>query len=330
MKITEILVEGSESFRNKIRDALWYAYQNDPMMPPEPHEQSPEDMDQDEYEDFEDLVDEILEFALAKNITNAHLAVAKHSDRPIATGDEHRTIQEDDITETAAWQKKSGKNKNGGLNKKGVASYRKEHPGSKLQTAVTTKPSKLKKGSKAAKRRKSFCARMKGMKKHNTSAKTKNDPNSRINKSLRKWNCESVEELQDMLMIAESKINKMLAEGNTGSLIADVADALPATEVLTDLPNTDPYLQYRMGLALAAARAHEAGDISFEETSAWGENMAVISYTDQDLETLKLAQKLMPGLNAGHLISTVKSEEGKRVYKQSVTRPQGPITRQTK
>ena len=49
------------------------------------------------------------------------------------------------ITETAAWQKKSGKNKNGGLNKKGVASYRKEHPGSKLQTAVTTKPSKLKK-----------------------------------------------------------------------------------------------------------------------------------------------------------------------------------------
>ena len=94
------------------------------------------------------------------------------------------------VTETAAWQKKSGKNKNGGLNKKGVASYRKEHPGSKLQTAVTTKPSKLKPGSKSAKRRKSFCARMKGMKKHNTSAKTAHDPDSRINKSLRKWNCE--------------------------------------------------------------------------------------------------------------------------------------------
>jgi hypothetical protein len=75
------------------------------------------------------------------------------------------------------------------LNKKGVASYRREHPGSKLQTAVTTKPSKLKKGSKAANRRKSFCARMKGMKKHRTSAKTAHDPNSRINKSLRKWNC---------------------------------------------------------------------------------------------------------------------------------------------
>ena len=96
---------------------------------------------------------------------------------------------EDIIIEAAAWQTKKGKNKNGGLNKKGVASYRREHPGSKLQTAVTTKPSKLKKGSKASKRRKSFCARMKGMKKHRTGAKTKRDPNSRINKSLRKWNC---------------------------------------------------------------------------------------------------------------------------------------------
>ena len=114
------------------------------------------------------------------------------------------------IVETAAWQKKSGKNKNGGLNKKGVKSYRKQHPGSKLQTAVTTKPSKLKKGSKAAKRRKSFCARMKGMKKHRTGAKTKRDPNSRINKSLRKWHCESVAELQELLMLAEAKIKQRL------------------------------------------------------------------------------------------------------------------------
>ena len=94
------------------------------------------------------------------------------------------------LSEAEAWQKSSGKNKNGGLNKKGVASYRRSHPGSHLQTAVTTKPSKLKKGSKAAKRRKSFCARMKGMKKHRAGAKTKRDPNSRINKSLRKWHCE--------------------------------------------------------------------------------------------------------------------------------------------
>ena len=88
-----------------------------------------------------------------------------------------------------AWQRKEGKNPAGGLNAKGVASYRRANPGSKLKTAVTTKPSKLKAGSKAAGRRKSFCSRMSGMKKKLTSAKTANDPNSRINKSLRKWNC---------------------------------------------------------------------------------------------------------------------------------------------
>jgi len=88
-----------------------------------------------------------------------------------------------------AWQRKEGKSESGGLNRKGIASYRAANPGSKLSMAVTTKPSKLKKGSKAANRRKSFCARMSGMKKRLTSAKTANDPNSRINKSLRKWNC---------------------------------------------------------------------------------------------------------------------------------------------
>ena len=88
-----------------------------------------------------------------------------------------------------AWQRKEGKSKSGGLNRKGIASYRRANPGSKLKMAVTTKPAKLKKGSKAAKRRASFCARMKGMKRKLTSAKTARDPNSRINKSLRKWNC---------------------------------------------------------------------------------------------------------------------------------------------
>jgi hypothetical protein len=90
---------------------------------------------------------------------------------------------------SAAWQRKEGKNSEGGLNKKGIASYRKENPGSNLSLAVTTEPSKLKKGSKSANRRKSFCSRMSGMKKKLTSAKTANDPDSRINKSLRKWNC---------------------------------------------------------------------------------------------------------------------------------------------
>ncbi len=99
------------------------------------------------------------------------------------------TSESVELDEVAAWQRKEGKNPEGGLNQKGVESYRRENPGSKLQTAVTTKPSKLKPGSKAANRRKSFCARMGGMKKRLTSAKTANDPDSRINKALRKWNC---------------------------------------------------------------------------------------------------------------------------------------------
>ena len=84
------------------------------------------------------------------------------------------------------WQKKSGKSPSGGLNEKGRKSYERQNPGSDLKAPVT---GKVKKGGKAAKRRKSFCARMRGMKKRLTSAKTARDPDSRINKSLRKWKC---------------------------------------------------------------------------------------------------------------------------------------------
>ena len=87
---------------------------------------------------------------------------------------------------SAAWQRKAGKNPEGGLNAAGVASYRKENPGSKLQTAVTTKPSKLKPGSKDAKRRKSFCARMGGM---TGPMKDEKGRPTRKALSLRKWNC---------------------------------------------------------------------------------------------------------------------------------------------
>ena len=89
--------------------------------------------------------------------------------------------EELNVTEaSAAWQRKSGKNKEGGLNEKGRKSYERQNPGSDLKA-----PSK-KVGNP---RRASFCARMKGMKKKLTSSKTANDPDSRINKSLRKWNC---------------------------------------------------------------------------------------------------------------------------------------------
>lgn len=82
-----------------------------------------------------------------------------------------------------AWTRKEGKNPSGGLNAKGRASYSK----GTLKPPVSAKQAK--KSPTAAGRRKSFCARMKGMKSKLTSAKTANDPNSRINKSLRKWDC---------------------------------------------------------------------------------------------------------------------------------------------
>jgi len=90
------------------------------------------------------------------------------------------TYKEETTNEGAAWTKKAGKNSEGGLNEKGRKSYEKENPGSDLKA-----PSK-KVGNP---RRASFCARMKGMKKKLTSKKTANDPDSRINKSLRAWNC---------------------------------------------------------------------------------------------------------------------------------------------
>ena len=96
----------------------------------------------------------------------------------------NRCVKKEDVENVkeaaAAWTRKAGKNKSGGLNEKGRKSYERENPGSDLKA-----PSK-KVGNP---RRKSFCARMKGMKKKLTSSKTANDPDSRINKSLRAWNC---------------------------------------------------------------------------------------------------------------------------------------------
>ena len=81
--------------------------------------------------------------------------------------------------EGAAWTKKAGKNKEGGLNEKGRKSYERENPGSDLKAPQP----------EGGSRKKSFCARMGGMKKKLTSSKTANDPDSRINKALRKWKC---------------------------------------------------------------------------------------------------------------------------------------------
>jgi hypothetical protein len=87
---------------------------------------------------------------------------------------------------TAAWTRSAGKSKSGGLNAKGVASYRRENPGSRLKLAVTTKPSKLDPDSKDAKRRRSFCSRMSGVK---GPMKDEKGRPTRKALSLRKWNC---------------------------------------------------------------------------------------------------------------------------------------------
>jgi len=84
------------------------------------------------------------------------------------------------MAKSPAWQRKEGKSEKGGLNAKGRASYNAANPG---------KPGLKAPQPEGGSRRDSFCARMEGMKKNLTSAKTANDPDSRINKSLRAWNC---------------------------------------------------------------------------------------------------------------------------------------------
>jgi hypothetical protein len=83
------------------------------------------------------------------------------------------------------WQKVNRQDNTDGLSQAAVNAYKRENPGSKLQTAVTEKNPK----GKRADRRKAFCSRMSGMKRRLTSAKTANDPDSRINKALRRWRC---------------------------------------------------------------------------------------------------------------------------------------------
>ena len=102
--------------------------------------------------------------------------------------DDSKKLQEDDMKGMSVKSGHKRPTKSGaGMTQKGVEAYRRKNPGSKLKTAVTTKPSKLKKGSKAANRRKSYCARSAGqMKKFPKAAK---DPDSRLRQARRRWNC---------------------------------------------------------------------------------------------------------------------------------------------
>jgi hypothetical protein len=177
MKITEVITESiNEAHPNsKIYDKCWTGYKKVPgkkrgedgSCKKIGEEQSPDEL----FDAIEEMVESLAE---------------EHGVDADVIWEDFDSVNDNELYETAAWRRKAGKNKNGGLNAKGVASYRRENPGSKLQTAVTTKPSKLKKGSKAAKRRKSFCARMSGVK---GPMKNPNGKPTRKALALRKWNC---------------------------------------------------------------------------------------------------------------------------------------------
>jgi len=128
-----------------------------------------------------DYIDTAADYMSSKNEQVVYEAKKSKKDAKEDDSDEDDdNNDDDDLNEGTAWTRKAGQNKNGGLNEKGRKSYEASHPGSDLKA-----PSK-KVGNP---RRASFCARMKGMKKKLTSKKTARDPDSRINKSLRAWNC---------------------------------------------------------------------------------------------------------------------------------------------
>jgi hypothetical protein len=131
-----------------------------------------------------DLIESIIEGIAAQNGVDAE---AVWADLESLTEDElYAFAVTSQLNED--WQKANKRDRTDGMSQKAVNAYRRENPGSKLKTAVTTKPGKLKKGGKASKRRKSYCSRSRGqMKMHNIScAKT---PDKAICKARRRWNC---------------------------------------------------------------------------------------------------------------------------------------------
>jgi hypothetical protein len=119
---------------------------------------------------------------------------------PHLQGDAIGKMKKAFASEGAAWTKKAGKNPEGGLNEKGRKSYERENPGSDLKAPQP----------EGGSRKKSFCARMGGMKKKLTSKKTANDPDSRINKSLRKWKCNEEDKAFNFVL---DKIKKEVGKG---------------------------------------------------------------------------------------------------------------------
>ena len=177
MKSFSVFIEEVKKSTGGLKDACWSGYTAVGMKTKGGRKVPncvPEEVGYDVEELFDDIEDLFSQIAEANGID------------PEVIWEDFEDVSDEELFETAAWRRKEGKNPSGGLNRKGIMSYRRENPGSKLSMAVTTKPSKLKPGSKAAKRRKSFCARMGGMP---GPMKDEKGRPTRKALSLRKWNC---------------------------------------------------------------------------------------------------------------------------------------------
>ena len=123
------------------------------------------------------------------------------------------------------------------------------------------------------------------------------------------------------------KISEIISEsteakthGEFISLGADINAALPGVWVQRQLRNTDPYMQYRYGLAIAAARADSAGDVKFQQESPWAENLTIVGFTPEDAETVKLADKMM-GVSATRIADDASRESRDTNKASTVAKP---------
>jgi hypothetical protein len=148
------------------------------------HNKKPKNESLELSEEF-DMIESIIESIADQHAIDAELV---WEDLSMLTDDELYVFAVTSEMVNEDWQKANKRDKTDGMSQKAVNSYRRENPGSKLKTAVTTKPGKLKKGSKASKRRSSYCSRSAGQQKmHNIScSKT---PDKAICKARRRWNC---------------------------------------------------------------------------------------------------------------------------------------------
>lgn len=108
-------------------------------------------------------------------------------------------------------------------------------------------------------------------------------------------------------MRAKEFIAEVKLHGTFGKVDAQVSNSLPGAFVQRELRNTDPYMQYRYGMAIAAARANKEHDVKFDQESAWAENLALVTFAPEDEETIRLADKLM-GVKASRIASNKSTE----------------------